>query len=199
VSYNAIVLRFYRNSIACSSRAGNRVAIESQYNVISSSICPFKMASEISTIISISILPIQWHAAYPEKIIGSFGIHPWYSHTCTPQTLLHLKSSLEANPQFILGEIGLDRTKSKVKCSYETQRDVFIQQLDIAAQLKRPVSIHCVRDFGNMFDILRVRSPEKLPPTIALHSFGKLQPEIVLEIIGILSLQEGISHFYLPC
>jgi TatD DNase family protein len=40
----------------------------------------------------------------------------------------------------------------------------------MATELNRPVSIHCVRDFGALFDVLKVLV--NAPPAIAMHSYG---------------------------
>jgi Tat protein secretion system quality control protein TatD with DNase activity len=53
---------------------------------------------------------------------------------------------------------------------YETQLMAFKEQVRLATELKRPVSVHCVAAQGDMFDFFRLE-PE-LPPAIYLHSFG---------------------------
>ncbi len=52
----------------------------------------------------------QLASDYPDKVIGALGVHPWYSHTWNDFTLNKLKSLLIANPNCIVGEIGLDKT-----------------------------------------------------------------------------------------
>lgn len=49
---------------------------------------------------------------------------------------------------------------------------MFERQLDLAARLGRPVSVHCVRAPGPMLEIFRGRKPEELPPRIMMHSYG---------------------------
>lgn len=50
---------------------------------------------------------------------------------------------------------------------YEVQKQVFMDQLNIAAALQRPVSVHCVRAHGQLMEMLQQTS--ELPPAIALQ------------------------------
>lgn len=80
-----------------------------------------------------------------------FGIHPWFAHLYRDSLEQHLSSMrtyLEKNPAAFVGELGLDKsakTKETGACEFEAQCEVFLQQMRIAGELKRPVSIHCVR------------------------------------------------------
>lgn len=91
-----------------------------------------------------------------------------------------LRQRLEQQPDAIVGEIGLDgarwvevkdendmngagttdkRTsiwerKRVLACPMPQQKDAFVKQLLLAAELKRPVSIHVVRAWGELFDSL---------------------------------------------
>jgi len=64
---------------------------------------------------------------------------------------------------------GLDKAykKNGKVVDYELQKAVFAEQLGLAASLRRPVSVHCVRAYGHLMETLQ-RVPE-LPPTIALQ------------------------------
>ena len=58
---------------------------------------------------------------------------------------------------------------------------VFAQQLELAAELRRPVSVHLVRAHGKALQLLGdLRSPARsgLPPAVALHSWSG-SPELV--------------------
>lgn len=65
----------------------------------------------------------------------SFGIHPWYSDRFDPQDCREL---FMASP--IVGEIGMDSVWCEVPLA--VQRRVFAQQLEIAAELKKPIVLH---------------------------------------------------------
>lgn len=53
---------------------------------------------------------------------------------------------------------------------YDAQMYAFIKQMELATELGRPVSLHCVHAQGDLFDYCR--AAEALPPAIYLHSFG---------------------------
>jgi TatD DNase family protein len=100
-------------------------------------------------------------------VLPSFGYHPWYLHERQPGWESVLCSFLDRCPSAV-GEIGLDRWKSGL--AYDDQEEVFLQQLDIAAQRDRPVSIHCLRAWGRLHELLR----DHARPTrgFLLHSYG---------------------------
>jgi Tat protein secretion system quality control protein TatD with DNase activity len=47
----------------------------------------------------------------------------------------------------------------------------FDAQMALAGELGRPVSIHCVKAHGHLYEWLRGQPVEALPPTLALHSY----------------------------
>jgi TatD DNase family protein len=53
-----------------------------------------------------------------------------------------------------VGEIGLDHALDE--STFADQELVFCKQLAIAAEYKRPVSIHCRRAFGRLVELLRL-------------------------------------------
>lgn len=115
-------------------------------------------------------------AADRQHITLCFGVHPWYAHVQDADGLwlAQLRALLERVPHALLGEIGLDRvavTPDTGRCEFAAQQAALARQLDLAACLARPVSLHCVRAFGSLFDELRARAADALPPTLALHSY----------------------------
>jgi TatD DNase family protein len=112
---------------------------------------------------------------YP-AIRPAYGLHPWYLEARTPgwQTLLHAR--LVAEPAAILGEIGLDHAIDSP--GRDEQEAVFREQMTLAAELQRPVSLHCRRAWGRLFAILR--SLPRLPPALIFHAYsgdaGLVQP-----------------------
>lgn len=103
---------------------------------------------------------------HPE-VRPSFGIHPWYVPERTPhwqKTLLHLLDTVPA----VVGEVGLDRWKPGLP--YEGQEAVFLWQLHLAAQRNLPVSLHCLRTWGRLLELLRIHPrPDR---GFLLHSYG---------------------------
>lgn len=100
-------------------------------------------------------------------VLPSFGYHPWYLSERTPDWLNMLKQCLDAVPAAV-GEIGLDRWKPGLP--YESQEEVFLAQLHLAAERNVPASIHCLQTWGRLHDLLR----EHPRPArgVVLHSFG---------------------------
>ena len=85
--------------------------------------------------------------------IPSFGLHPWYIADRTPHWLEGLRRQLEAHPNAGVGEIGLDRWIESHDLA--AQSEVFRAQLALAAELNRPVTIHCLQAWGALEETLR--------------------------------------------
>jgi TatD DNase family protein len=101
------------------------------------------------------------------RVVPSFGYHPWYVRERTPSWLERLKDCLERVPSAI-GEIGLDRWIKHP--DLVGQEEVFVAQLRLAAERNLPVSVHCLRAWGWLMDLLR-REPRPACGFL-LHSFG---------------------------
>ena len=103
---------------------------------------------------------------YPELIIPSFGLHPW--KTPSPNWQQQLTSYLDTVPHACIGECGLDRWIKGY--DIELQREVFTAQLDLASQRNLPLSIHCLKAWGLLIEILESRP---LPQRgFLLHSYS---------------------------
>ena len=114
--------------------------------------------------------------AHPQ-VLPSFGYHPWYIQQRTPEWQANLRCYLD-KASAALGEIGLDRWKPGLE--YAGQEEVFVAQLRLAAERNLPVSIHCLRAWGRLFDLLRC-GPRPARGFL-LHSFGG-PPEMVGEFV----------------
>lgn len=113
--------------------------------------------------------PAVAHLAIRFPVIRTaYGLHPWYLSSRTPgwDALLHAR--LLAEPSAIVGEIGLDHAIDSP--GRKEQEAVLQAQLTIAADLNRPVSLHCRRAWGSMFAILRGLA--RLPPALIFHAFS---------------------------
>jgi TatD DNase family protein len=100
-------------------------------------------------------------------IIPSYGYHPWYIYERTPDWRNNLIRFLEAGPAAV-GEIGLDRWKPDL--SYDGQEEVFVSQLELAAERNLPVSIHCLQVWGRMLELLK--TGPRPARGFLLHSYG---------------------------
>jgi TatD DNase family protein len=86
-------------------------------------------------------------------VIPSFGVHPWYVANVSPDWATELRRNLENWPMAGVGEIGLDRWIAGHDLN--VQIPIFREQLAIACELQRPLTIHCVRAWGAVWDVIR--------------------------------------------
>jgi TatD DNase family protein len=105
--------------------------------------------------------------AEPDFISPAFGIHPWHAHTARDGWLEELRALLLKHPRASIGECGLDHWVSEPDLT--VQRPVFLAQVRLARELDRPLSIHCLRAWGALFDAFDEAPP---PPRFLMHSFG---------------------------
>lgn len=105
--------------------------------------------------------------AHPDFITPAFGIHPWMAHSSEDGWRERLAGLLEKHPQASIGECGLDQWVASP--SLEIQRPVFQNQLRLAREMRRPVTIHCLKAWGPLFETFTECPP---PPRFLMHSFG---------------------------
>lgn len=103
---------------------------------------------------------------YPDLITPSFGLHPWKK---PPEGWYELLLKyLDRFPRAAIGECGLDRWMKGH--DLQLQIEVFIKQLNLAAQQNRPISIHCLKAWGAIIEILESHPLPKRG--FLLHSYG---------------------------
>ena len=103
-----------------------------------------------------------------------FGTHPWNAGEFDAS---RLRDELAANPSAGVGEIGLDRLRERDISA--AMRDVFERQLEIAAEMRRPVSLHGAKCWG---EVVRACRPYAgTVPAFLFHGFSRsdgLLPDI---------------------
>jgi len=100
-------------------------------------------------------------------IIPSYGLHPWFLKTRTPHWRERLLAHLDTG-RAAVGEIGLDRWIEGF--DLPDQIEVFEWQLGLATRQNLPVSIHCLKAWGALWDSLRTQA---LPECgFLLHAYG---------------------------
>lgn len=104
--------------------------------------------------------------AEPDFVLPAFGIHPWQAQSATEGWQDRLAEMLEKHPQASIGECGLDRWVSSP--TIEIQRPVFRDQVKLACDMKRPLTIHCLKAWGPLFEVFA----ELPPPVFLMHSFN---------------------------
>jgi TatD DNase family protein len=100
-------------------------------------------------------------------VLPSYGYHPWYVAERSADWLKTLERQLDAAPAAV-GEIGLDRWKPGL--DYAHQEEVFLAQMRLAATRNLPVSIHCLKTWGRLLELLRDHPRPNCG--LVLHSFG---------------------------
>ena len=137
-----------------------------------------------------------------ELLVGRdfFGVHPW--DAVDVSFLPSLRAQLLANPAAGVGEIGLDRLKSRDISS--RMREVFEAQLALALELGRPVVLHGAKCWGQVVTtVCRHLSHSPTPPlphsptpSFLFHGFSRsdgLIPEIV-KLNGFISVGPAILN-----
>ena len=95
-----------------------------------------------------------------EGDMAFFGGHPWAFLDGTAAEdgwLGRLRARLVANPAAGVGEIGLDRLK--VRTIPDAMREAFRAQLELAAELRRPVVLHGAKCWGEVVKAAAEFSP----------------------------------------
>ena len=106
---------------------------------------------------------------HPE-ITPFFGIHPWFSDTAADgwqQRLLATTDNL--NRTIGIGETGLDRS---CRIHFDLQQQMFSAHLNLAAERNWPLSVHCVKAWGVLVDLLHDFSLQRPLPPVLIHSYN---------------------------
>ncbi|KAI4371355.1 hypothetical protein MLD38_019600 [Melastoma candidum] len=116
----------------------------------------------------------DWHlvkqlADSHPSTIPNFGLHPWFVADRSPIWFETLKQYLNAVPCAAVGEIGLDKGSHGREIPFNHQVEVFQKQLELAKELRRPATIHCVRAFQDALEIIKCAGP--FPHGFILHSY----------------------------
>lgn len=94
----------------------------------------------------------------------SCGIHPWYSKDGESQ--FKLLSEIASDPKVVaIGETGLDKIKGP---SFSIQIPLFKQHIELSEQLKKPLIIHAVKAWEELYHIRKDAKPTQ--PWI-IHGF----------------------------
>lgn len=94
---------------------------------------------------------------YP-YIYAAAGIHPEYAKDLPEDWLKQIREMLDKEKVVALGEIGLDYHYDDSPPK-ETQREVFVKQLELARELDIPVIIHSRDASKDTLDILKEYKP----------------------------------------
>lgn len=100
----------------------------------------------------------------------SLGIHPWHADDFSKKTMADLEKYATDKRFAAIGECGLDKNS---KVTIEKQLLVFSKQIEISEQVQKPLIIHCVGCFNELFELKKTARPQQL---WIIHGFrGKPQ------------------------
>lgn len=105
---------------------------------------------------------LRWAEAFTDYVFPALGIHPTeWAEDDVPSTLQYIEAHLDGC--VAVGEIGLDywnREARKSKDIRERQRSIYIQQLEMAAEHGKPVSVHGRGSWRDALNLARQHGPE---------------------------------------
>jgi len=111
-----------------------------------------------------------------EKGLFSVGIHPWNSDKFSEKTFSELKKWATDSRLVAIGECGLDKNSI---ATIDKQVLVFKRQIELSEQVQKPLIIHCVGCFNQLFEIKKEMNPQQL---WIIHGFrGK--PELAKQAL----------------
>ncbi|MGU3376769.1 TatD family hydrolase [Chryseobacterium sp. M5A1_1a] len=116
----------------------------------------------------------------PPDFPYSIGIHPNDIDIIDINRQLSWMQSTMFQNCFAIGECGLD---SMVPIDQKIQEEVFLKQIKIANEVKKPIIIHCVRKF---YEVISFK--KKADQAMIIHGFNKKQ-QIATDLL--------INNFYL--
>jgi TatD DNase family protein len=98
---------------------------------------------------------------------SSIGIHPWYTNEEVFEKQLQLlRLILKNNRVFAIGECGLDRLKGP---TLSLQEKIFINQIRISEEFRKPIIIHSVRSYSELLSIKKIVNPKV---KMIIHGFN---------------------------
>ena len=127
---------------------------------------------------------------------GSLGVHPHWSCETPSGYLDTLREKLNHPKIVALGEIGLDYWWPDDR---KTQMRVFVEQMDLAQQLKLPVIIHARNKWEGTYpdaldDTLPVLKQYKLPGIVHRYCGGPKDLQTILDLGMYISFNGDITY-----
>ncbi|OFY82577.1 MAG: hypothetical protein A3F72_00385 [Bacteroidetes bacterium RIFCSPLOWO2_12_FULL_35_15] len=111
-------------------------------------------------------LPVDFQTIPIDKFFTT-GVHPWFITKKNVKAQLDLINKLIPNKNMLaIGECGLDKL---IDVPYSSQERIFIEQLKIAEENKKPVIIHCVKAFD---EVIKIKKEMKLSVPLIFHGFN---------------------------
>jgi len=111
-----------------------------------------------------------------EDGLFSVGFHPWSAESFSTVALSQLERWVIDKRFVFIGECGLDKNS---KSDLNTQINIFKIQIQLSETIQKPLLIHCVGCFNELFEIKKQIRPKQL---WIIHGFrGK--PELAKQVM----------------
>ena len=85
-----------------------------------------------------------------EAELFSIGIHPWFVGDISTTSFANLEIWANDKRIVAIGECGLDKNG---KLSLELQLSIFKKQIELSENIRKPLIIHCVGCFNELFEL----------------------------------------------
>ncbi len=158
---------------------------------------------------------IKTAEAFPDGVYAAVGLHPIHTEKShhdikelgTEEKAMEFTSrgeefdyeeykKLALHPKVVaIGEFGLDyyRLSDETKIK---QKEIFLQQLELAHEVKNPLMIHCRQAFPDLIELLEVNKNLLLPNAGVIHFFtGNLEDTKALLALGFSFTFGGVVTF----
>ena len=90
-----------------------------------------------------------------DRVFATVGMHPHESKSFNDEFVTHMRKFARHDKVVAVGEIGLDYFYDL--SDRAVQRDVFAAQIELADELKLPLTLHVRDAYGDAWDILRAQ------------------------------------------
>lgn len=117
---------------------------------------------------------LELQRKFPDMIIANLGLHPTFVDDF--DDLERIKDQIREEDPAAIGEIGLDHHHVADEDEREMQRKVFVEMLELAEELDKPIVVHTRNAEQEAVEILKTHS---VPQTL-LHCFNG-SPELAAE------------------
>ncbi len=123
-----------------------------------------------------------------ENCFFSVGFHPWFANEFSMELFAKLEKWTHDSRFAAIGECGLDKNS---KVTLVKQLSVFEQQILLSEKMQKPLIIHCVGCFNELFDLKKRLKPQQL---WIIHGFRGKQELAVQALKAGCALSFG-EHF----
>lgn len=104
----------------------------------------------------------------PEKGFFSVGMHPWFIPAQDWMAAFERIKTISLHRNVLaIGECGLDPFS---ETPINIQEEVFVAQLRWAAEIKKPLVVHCVRMYGQLLHLLK---KQNVTVPVIFHGFNR--------------------------